>query len=281
MRIFEEALRLKQTGKNSAIATIVECRGSSPQKQGAKLLIRDDGSLMGTLGGGCLEAEVVQVALMALRDGIPVTLPFELTERNGGLVCGGSVLVYIEPVMIDPRIIILGAGHIAKALSKLAAITGFSVTVVDDRQEYANSGNIPDAHEFVVRDFDRSLENRPCARDTYIVVATRGHLSDLEALMAALRTPAPYIGLLGSRRKKALLHTMLTERGFANDDIARVITPVGIAIGSVSPEEIAVSILAQIIQQRRNHGSPRGGDRPCGGHFEQIGNAEAAAAARE
>ena len=117
MLIYEEALRLKRQGRTSAIATIVECRGSSPQKQGAKMLVRDDGSSMGTLGGGCLEADVVQGALMSLRNGEPMTMPFELTEREGGLVCGGSVLVYIEPVLPDPHLVILGAGHVGKTLA--------------------------------------------------------------------------------------------------------------------------------------------------------------------
>ena len=147
MQIYEEVIRLKRLGRISAIATIVECRGSAPQKQGAKMLVRDDGSLLGTLGGGCLEADVVQAALMAMKDGSPMTLPFELTEREGGLVCGGAVLVYIEPVMLEPHLVILGAGHVGKTLSKLARFSGFRVTVVDDRAEFANRENIPDASD--------------------------------------------------------------------------------------------------------------------------------------
>ncbi len=281
MQIYEEVLRLKRQGRSSAIATIVECRGSSPQKQGAKMLVRDDGSLMGTLGGGCLEADVVQAALMSMIDGRPMTLPFELTERKGGLVCGGTVLVYIEPVLLDPRLIILGAGHVGKALTKLARFTGFRVTVIDDRAEYANRENIPDANELVVKDFERAFEGTAVGKDTFIVVATRGHNHDLDAVKAALGTRAGYIGLLGSRRKKALFFKSLRDGGLSQDDIDRVVIPVGLDIGSRTPEEIAVSIMAQIIERRNtNGGAPCVGSSSGGRLVREDGQAEAAPSSR-
>jgi xanthine dehydrogenase accessory factor len=280
MQIYEEVLRLKRLGRTSAIATIIECRGSSPQKQGAKMLVRDDGSTMGTLGGGCLEADVVQAARMAIKDGDPMTLPFELTEREGGLVCGGKVLVYIEPVMLEPHLVVLGAGHVGKSLSKLARFTGFRVTVVDDRAEFANRENIPDATDLLVNEFPRTFEQIAVQQDTYIVVATRGHNHDLDAVKAALRTRSKYIGLLGSRRKKALLFKALEEAGFSQEDIGRVMIPVGLPIGSVSPEEIAVSIMAQIIEQRRAHGTQRSGAPSCGRLVRQDGADQTASPTR-
>ncbi len=280
MQIYEEALRLKRQGRTSAIATIVECRGSSPQKQGAKMLVRDDGTIMGTLGGGCLEADVVQAALMSMRDGSPLTLPFELTEREGGLVCGGAVLVYIEPVVLEPHVVILGAGHVGKTLAKLARFAGFRVTVVDDRAEFANRENIPDAHDLLVNEFDRAFDTIPVEKGTYIVVATRGHNHDLDAVRAALRTDARYIGLLGSKRKKALLFKALKESGVPQEEIARVVIPVGIHIGSVTPEEIAVSIMAQIIQIRRENGAARLGHTACSGLIEKDGADKTAAPSR-
>jgi xanthine dehydrogenase accessory factor len=279
MQIFEEALRLKGLGRASAIATIVECRGSSPQKQGAKMLVRYDGSLLGTLGGGCLEADVVQAALMSMKDGNPLTLPFDLTERAGGLVCGGSVLVYIEPVLLEPHLVILGAGHVGKTLARLARFTGFRVTVIDDRKEFANHENVPDANEIMVKDFERAFEGLAVGKNTFIVIATRGHNHDLDAVRAALGTDADYIGLLGSRRKKGLLFRSLAESGFSQTDIGRVVIPVGVEIGSVTPEEIAVSIMAQIIHRRRAHGASCSSLAPCGGIVQQNGNIEAATSA--
>jgi len=280
MQIYEEVLKLKKQGRVSAIATIVECRGSSPQKQGAKMLVRDDGSIMGTLGGGCLEADVVQAAMMTIKEGDPMTLPFELTEREGGLVCGGTVLVYIEPVLLDPHLVILGAGHVGRTLAKLARFTGFRVTVVDDRAEFANQENIPDAHDLIVHEFERAFEQVLVENGTFIVVATRGHNHDLDAVKAALRTPAFYIGLLGSKRKRALLRKSLADSGFSPADIDRVIIPVGMEIDSVTPEEIAVSIMAQIIQKRREHGASRGCPASCGRSVQENGDTEAAPVAR-
>jgi len=276
MEIFEEIVRLKKLGRSSALATIVECKGSSPQKQGAKMLVRDDGTLLGTLGGGCIEADVVQHARMAMQDGQPRTVPFELTEKEGGLVCGGTLTVYIEPVFADPRLVVLGAGHVGKALAKVARFAGFQVTVADDRAQFANRDSIPDAHELVVSEFPDVFARVPVDRGTYLVIATRGHNHDLDAVQSALRTEAGYIGLLGSRRKKGILINTLRAAGFPEDDIRRVVIPVGLPIGSVTPEEIAISIMAQIIQHRREHAPTGLGDRSCGGVIAQDGPPQAA-----
>ncbi len=280
MEIYEEAVQLKRLGRTSAIATIVECRGSSPQKQGAKMLVRDDGTTLGTLGGGCLEADVFQAALMTIRDQKPRTMPFSLTEREGGLVCGGSVLVYIEPVVPEPRLVILGAGHVGKALATLARNTGFRVTVMDDRSEFANRDQFPDAHDVVQGDFKKACEGIDINAGTFIVIATRGHNHDLDAVRSALCTRAGYIGLLGSRRKNALLRNKLREQGFSEQEMDRVIIPVGLEIGSVTPEEIAVSIMAQIIQKRRAHDGSRGSADSCGRLGNEDGAVETAPAAR-
>src|SRR4030043_1766800 len=269
MDIYEEILRLKKEGRSSAMATIVQCVGFSPQKEGAKMLVRDDGSILGTLGGGCIEAEIVEACRQAMKDGRPLTIPFELTEKRGGLVCGGKVLVYIEPVIPDPLIIILGAGHVGKALSKVARFSGFRVTVVDDREEYANKDNIPDANDIILTDFESVFSNVPVDTNTFIVIATRGHNHDLVALKAALSTEAGYIGLLGSKRKKALLFKTLKDEGFSQKDVDRVITPVGLSIGSVTPEEIAISIMAQIIKHRRENAHPGLSNPPCSRFIEE------------
>ncbi len=245
------------------------------------MLVRDDGSLMGTLGGGCLEADVRQAALMSMKNGSPMALPFELTEREGGLVCGGTVLVYIEPVLLEPHLVILGAGHVGKALTKLARFTGFRVTVIDDRAEYANRENIADATDLAVREFESAFDGTDVGKSAFIVVATRGHNHDLDAVKAALKTDAGYIGLLGSRRKKGLLHKALQESGFDQKNIDRVIIPVGIDIGSVTPEEISVSIMAQIIERRNNHGATHISRASCSMLVHEDGAIETAPSPRE
>lgn len=276
MEIYEEIIRLKNEGRQCVLATIVQCIGSSPQREGAKMLVRDDGSILGTLGGGCIEAEVKQASLMSIKNGTPQTLPFELTEKHGGLVCGGKVLVYIEPIIPRPRLVILGAGHVGKALSTVARFSGFQVTVVDDRQEYANRQNIPHAHDVVVHDFETFFSKFHADKNTYIVIATRGHNHDLEAVRAALDTGACYIGLLGSRRKKALLRKSLWDHGFKDESVNRVITPVGLPIGSVTPEEIAISIMAQIIEQRRKNASSCLSNSSCSRGVKANGTAQTA-----
>jgi xanthine dehydrogenase accessory factor len=276
MELYEELLRLKKEGRSSVLATIVQCFGSAPQKTGSKMLVRDDGTIVGTLGGGCLEAEVIQAALMAIRDEQAVTLPFELTEKKGGLVCGGRISIFIEPVIPDPTLIILGAGHVGKALTKAARFSSFLVVVCDDRPEYANAENLPDAHDIVVNDFPSMFSRMIVPDNAYIVVATRGHNHDLDAVIASLRTPARYIGLLGSKRKKALLSKALEDAGFSDSQISRVHIPIGLPINSVTPEEIAISIMAQIIQKRRENAASGNSHSSCSRFGQENGAAEAA-----
>lgn len=280
MDIYEEILRLKKEGRSSAIATIVQCTGSSPQKEGAKMLVRDDGSILGSLGGGCIEAGIIQASRQAMKDGFPLTIPFELTEKHGGLVCGGKVLVYIEPVVPDPHVIILGAGHVGKALSRVAWFSGFRVTVVDDRPEYANRDNIPEACDIVVTDFDNVFSKVAADKDSYLVIATRGHNHDLDALKASLKTEARYVGLLGSKRKRALLFKTLRDEGFSQEDIDRIITPIGLPISSVTPEEIAISIMAQIIKQRRECAKGLS-NPPCSRLVEENGASQTTPSSRQ
>ena len=250
MDIYEEILKLRSEGRISSLATIVQCNGSTPQKIGAKMLVRDDGSIFGTIGGGSLEAEVIKSALMVMSEGVPRAIPFELTENLAQLVCGGKVLVYIEPIMAAPHLIILGAGHVGKALAAIGKFLRFKVTVVDDRQQYANKENIPNADDLVIVEFQKAFAEVAVGKGSYIVIATRGHNHDFDAVRAALHTNAEYIALLGSARKKSLVLKTLETEGFSQHDISRVVTPAGLPIGSVSPEEIAISIMAQIIQVR-------------------------------
>jgi xanthine dehydrogenase accessory factor len=278
MPVFEELVRSRAQGKKAALAMIVQCSGSSPQKEGAKMLVRADGTIVGTLGGGCLEEDVRQVCLAAIEEGTPRTISIGLTEHEGGMVCGGRVLVYIEPVLPAPQLVVLGAGHVGRALTQAAARAGFRVTVVDDRAEHAAAERFPDAERILVGDFAAMIEGAGVNDDAFVLVATRGHLHDFEAVAAALRTPARYVGLVGSRRKRKLLFEELERRGFDAAARARVVTPAGLSIGSVTPEEIAVSIVAQMIEVRRVHERTDRGAAPRGGALAADGCREAQAA---
>jgi xanthine dehydrogenase accessory factor len=265
MELYEEISRLRKSNTPCALATIVKSIGSSPRKIGTKMLVRGDGSTMGTIGGGEIEAKIIDLALSSIADGVPKTVPFDLTERKGILVCGGKIFVFVEPVLPDPQLLIVGAGHVGKALSTVARFSGFRVTVIDDRPEYANPENLPDAHTIVVNEFIDPFHGVLVDDNSYVVIATRGHTHDLDGLKAALVTDARYIGLVGSWSKKTLLFGSLRDLGFPEDIVGRVIVPVGLPIGSVTPEEIAISIMAQIISQRRDYGVEDIGDTACSG----------------
>jgi xanthine dehydrogenase accessory factor len=252
--LYGEIIRLIQLGSASALATVIESAGSSPRKTGAKMLVRGDGSIMGSVGGGKVEQEVIAAALIAIREGKPRIESFELTKQYGH-VCGGALRVYLEPNNIDPRLVVIGAGHIGAALTALARFVGFHVTVIDEREEYACPERLPEENEIVAEPVAKAMEGLDVEIATAIVIATTGFEQDLTAVQAALQTTAGYIGVVGSTRKKCLLEETLRHEGYGTDKIARVIIPAGLAIRSETPQEVAVSIIAQLIEFRRGNGA--------------------------
>jgi xanthine dehydrogenase accessory factor len=259
--IYEALIACQTDGTPAALAIIVAATGSTPQKTGAKMLVKADGGSVGTVGGGAVEVQVIQAAFDVIRAGTPRLLNLELTEASGYL-CGGRLQVYLEPVVAPPPLIIVGAGHVGLALAALAAFVGFRVTLADDRDMPLPSG-LPQTGLIKIEDYGRPFDRLTVAEQTFMVIATRGHHHDLEALVAALRTPASYIGLLGSAKKRAAMAQALSDMGFSRDSLARVHTPVGLSLGALSPEEIAVSIVAQLISYRRNH-APKDFGPPAG-----------------
>jgi xanthine dehydrogenase accessory factor len=249
--IFEALVACQADGTPAALVIIVAASGSTPQKTGAKMLVKADGGTVGTVGGGEVEAQVIRAALGVIREGAPRLLHLDLTEAAGYL-CGGRLEIYLEPVVSPPPLIIVGAGHVGLALAALAAFAGFRVTLADDREIVRPEGMAPD-NLVKIQDYSRPFDNLIVGPQTSIVIATRGHQHDLEALAAALRTPAAFVGLLGSVKKSAAMAKALTDLGFFREDLVRVRTPVGLALGARSPEEIAISIVAQLITYRRNH----------------------------
>lgn len=278
LRIYEEAARMARAGIPGALAVVVDSSGSSPRKAGAKMIVRGDGSIQGTVGGGRVEAETIAAAIDAIGSGTPRTLSFSLTEEHG-FVCGGTLLVYVEPLSSGPRLLVFGAGHVGRALAGAATFAGFRVTVADERPEYATRDRVPEAEETVVGDPAAVLREVRVDPATFVVVATTDHQRDFEAVRAALATPARFIGVVGSRRKRALLLDTLGNEGVPPGELERISIPVGVPIGAETPAEIAVSIVAQLIGARRGNGARHPGDRAGGGSVAADGAVQAAPAA--
>lgn len=278
LRIYEEAARMARAGIPGALAVVVDSSGSSPRKAGAKMIVRGDGSIQGTVGGGRVEAETIAAAIDAIGRGTPRTLSFSLTEEHG-FVCGGTLLVYVEPLSSGPRLLVFGAGHVGRALAGAATFAGFRVTVADERPEYATRDRVPEAEETVVGDPAAVLREVRVDPATFVVVATTDHQRDFEAVRAALATPARFIGVVGSRRKRALLLDTLANEGVPPGELERISIPVGVPIGAETPAEIAVSIVAQLIGARRGNGARHPGDRAGGGSVAADGAVQAAPAA--
>jgi xanthine dehydrogenase accessory factor len=255
MDIYAEIVRLRQEGRRAALATIVNVRGSIPAFETAKMLVRDDGSIVGTIGGGCVEAEVWQAAKEVMQSEVPRTLTFNLNQNpryDTGLVCGGTLEIFVEAITPAPQLYLFGAGHVAASLYKAARLVGFDVTVVDDRESYANRERFPDARDIFADDYDRVLPQLAPGDSSFMVIVTRGHRDDMRILRWAVETPCRYIGMIGSERKFITVARELEKDGIAREKLERVYSPVGLDIGALTPEEIAISVVAEMIAIRRH-----------------------------
>jgi len=217
------------------------------------MLVFPDGRTVGTIGGGCYENEAIGRARAALADGRPALLHFELNDdfaQENGLICGGRMDVHVDPLLPDPRLFIIGAGHVALHLGKIAPDAGFRVHVVDDREKFANAERFPGA-EITVESIPEWLHRAELPANAFVVVVTRGHQHDLEAMRALAARDLRYLGLIGSRAKVARIYELLLAEGLPAECLERIHAPVGFDIGAVTPAEIAVSILAELIAVRR------------------------------
>ena len=237
-----------------ALVTIVATNGSTPQRVGAKMLVYADGRTVGTVGGGCYENDAFWKAREALKTRKAVRVKYELDDdfaQENGLVCGGQMEVFIEPIEPPPAVYIVGAGHVGYYLSTFAHEAGFMVHVIDDRDAFANRERFPQAVEVVVEDIPSWLAAATIPASAYVVIVTRGHRHDLDALRAVIARDLRYVGLIGSRAKVARVYEALASEGVATERFAHVHAPIGLDIGAVTPQEIAVSILAELIAVRR------------------------------
>jgi xanthine dehydrogenase accessory factor len=252
--VLEAALRAEQHGEPAALVTVIATEGSTPQKAGAKMLVYADGRIVGTIGGGCVEAEMTWRARQAIDERRPQNASYDLTPDQAGedgLVCGGRMQVFIEPVEGTPTLCLFGAGHVSQPLARLAKGAGFRVEVIDDRVKFCNRERFPDADLLVVESMSAGAAQLSIGRNTYAVVVTRGHGGDTDALATVLGRGVRFVGLLGSRPKLIHVVTALEERGLPPEQLAQVRCPLGVEIGAVTPEEIAVSVLAEMIAVRR------------------------------
>jgi xanthine dehydrogenase accessory factor len=352
-QVFRAASEEAAAGNGMVVATVVRTSGSTPQKPGAKLLVRADGSGVGTLGGGCVEGDIWFAASQLLKSGGPAEMrDYELNEdlaAQDGLVCGGTMYFLLDPIRDEanlngtkadpdfndevlaaydggapvavaslmkapegsgltvgsqllvrengstagslgdekldarasvearrlmamgkndyivtesgaeffieayttpPTLVLAGGGHVSRAISNIAKTLGFRIFVIDDREEFSNADRFPEAEQTVVSDYASGFEKLPIGTNSFIVIATRGHRYDTAATAAAMRTPASYVGLLGSRRKTILIYEELFAQGFTMEQVKSVRSPIGLSISARTPEEIALSIMAEIVAFR-------------------------------
>ena len=258
MDVYDELVRLRRLGQKCALATIVQVNGSIPSYESAKLLVREDGSMVGTIGGGCVEAEVWNVAREVMETEKTRHLNFSLGQDaayDNGLICGGQLNVFVEPVIPQPRAFIFGAGHISKSLSKIASMAGFATVIVDNRESFANRERFPEADEIFAEEYEEVFPKLIINHTSYIVIVTRGHRDDMRVLRSAIDTGARYISMIGSKRKVIGVVKELEKEGVSRDSFDRIFAPMGFEIGAITPEEIAISVVAEMIAVRREPGS--------------------------
>jgi xanthine dehydrogenase accessory factor len=248
-------------GEPAALVTIVATTGSTPQRVGAKMLVFSDGRIVGTIGGGCYENDAFWKAREAITNRKPQLVHYELSDdfaQETGLICGGQMDVYIEPIEPSPELYVVGAGHVGFHLARLAHEVGFRVHVVDDREKFANRERFPTAVEIVADDIPAWVERTKIPQHAYVVIVTRGHTNDLDALRALAPRDLRYLGLIGSRAKVARIYDALSAEAMPAEILKSVHAPIGLDIGAVTPQEIAVSILAELIAVK--HGKMKSRD---------------------
>jgi xanthine dehydrogenase accessory factor len=253
MSIYNAVAELEAHNKAGALCMIVSSQGSTPRHTTSKMLVYADGSFVGTVGGGELESRVIREALEALQDGRPRLLQYSMTDPGRGDpgVCGGQLEVFVEPLIPKPVLVVIGSGHVGKAVAHLAHWLGFYVVVNDDRPEFCTPEAVPGGDEYHAVPMAEFPEKMKITPWTYLILTTRGVDIDVKGMPVLLETPAAYIGVIGSRRRWTTTRKKLLENGIPAEKLNRVRSPIGLELNAETPEEIAVSILAEIIMLRQ------------------------------
>ncbi len=252
--VYAALLEAQDQGVAVALATVVGVQGSVPRHAGSKMLVYADGRFVGTVGGGALEAQAVKEALAALGDGQTRRRSYVLNDLAAGDpgVCGGTVEIFVEPIGVAPVLLVIGGGHVGKALAQLGKWMEYRVILSDDRAEFCNPEYIPGLDRYVVCPPAEITQQVPIDGQTYVAAVTRGLPVDTNLIPALLASEAAYIGLIGSRRRWALTaRTLKEQHGLTDADLARIHAPIGLELQAETPKEIAVSILAEMIMRRR------------------------------
>jgi xanthine dehydrogenase accessory factor len=251
--IFEKTVELKRAGKPFALILVVKTQGSVPRRAGAKMIVQHDAMAFGTLGGGDLEKRVIEEALEVIKKGTPKLSSYILDPEKGKLdmMCGGEVEVYIEPILPDERLIIFGAGHITRSLAPMMQKVGFKVSVVDDSPERLQKEMFPETEDLILTNMEQFARDLPPDSRTYIVLLSRGFSRDKEILNQLIQKDFKYIGMIGSMKKIWTMKEDLQKQGIPEEAFRKLRAPIGLDIGGETPEEIAISIAAEIIAVKK------------------------------
>ena len=250
--IYQALAEIEKNNETAALCTVVASQGSTPRHVGSKMLVYPDGHFIGTIGGGDMEHRALDEAMIAMSEGKPQTIKYSMVDPSRGDVgvCGGTVEVFVEPILPAPLVVVVGAGHVGRAVVHLAKWLGFRVAVNDDRAEFCTPEATPGADAYYPVPMEKLTEQFKVTKRTYFVLTTRGSNVDALGLPSLLESPAAYIGVIGSKRRWATTVKALKEKGMAPEQIARIHSPMGLELNAETPEEIAVSILAEILMLR-------------------------------
>jgi len=250
--LFQAIYELEKNNESAALCTVTKSEGSTPRHVGSKMLVYPDGKFIGTVGGGELESRVIKAALESLESSAAQILEYSMVDPSRGDpgVCGGTVEVFVEPILPPAMIVVIGAGHVGRAVVHLAKWLGFRVAVSDDREDFCTPESVPEADAYYPVEMGKLTDQIKVTRQTYLVVTSRGSNIDAKGLPNLLETDAAYIGVIGSKRRWLTTAKALKERGVPGDLIGKVHSPMGLELHAETPEEIAVSIMAEILMLR-------------------------------